>query len=110
LTFPEGSRPSSELSGFRLIAGWVDDQIESKARVTENMKRCPQCNRFESDNSLAFCRVDVWPNILFQPMIALLFSRTPPRIILSSVTSSILKYFIHPSVNLTQEEIEECSS
>jgi len=110
LTFPECSRPSPELSGFRLIAGWFDDQIESKECVTENMKRCPQCNRFESDNSLAFCRVDVWPNILFQPMIALLFSRTPPRIILSSVTSSILKYFIHPSVNLTQEEIEECSS
>src|SRR5437867_5154157 len=22
------------------------------------MKRCPQCNRVESDNTLAFCRVD----------------------------------------------------
>ena len=98
------------MAGRQALALGVDDQIESKERVTENMKRCPQCNRFESDNSLAFCRVDVWPNILFQPMIALLFSRTPPRIILSCVTSSILNYFIHPSINLTQEEIEECSS
>ena len=29
--------------------------------VAPNMKRCPQCNRIESDNSLAFCRIDGSP-------------------------------------------------
>src|SRR5688500_20280678 len=27
------------------------------------MKRCPQCNRIENDNALAFCRVDGAPLI-----------------------------------------------
>ena len=30
----------------------------SSSRTTPNMKRCPQCNRLEPDNALAFCRVD----------------------------------------------------
>src|SRR6478672_2653508 len=33
-------------------------EVESSGHYSRTMKRCPQCNRVETDNALAFCRVD----------------------------------------------------